>query len=63
MDVPSPAQRINQRNTPILLVEQNARMALEVAHKGYVLETGSITFQGKASMLIDNEQMIKAYLG
>jgi len=63
MDVPSPAQRINQRNTPILLVEQNARMALEVAHKGYVLETGSITLQGKASMLIDNEQMIKAYLG
>jgi branched-chain amino acid transport system ATP-binding protein len=38
-------------------------MALEVAHKGYVLETGSITLQGKASMLIDNEQVIKAYLG
>jgi len=56
-------QRINQRNTPILLVEQNARMALEVAHKGYVLETGSITLQGKASVLIDNEQVIKAYLG
>jgi len=56
-------QRINQRNTPILLVEQNARMALEVAHKGYVLETGSITLQGKASVLIDNEQVINAYLG
>lgn len=56
-------QRINQRNTPILLVEQNARMALEVAHKGYVLETGSITLQGKASVLIDNEQVIRAYLG
>jgi branched-chain amino acid transport system ATP-binding protein len=56
-------QRINQRNIPILLVEQNARMALEVAHKGYVLETGSITLQGKASVLIDNEQVIKAYLG
>lgn len=56
-------RQINKRGTPILLVEQNARMALDSAHKGYVLETGSITLQGKASELIDNEHVIKAYLG
>jgi branched-chain amino acid transport system ATP-binding protein len=56
-------RQINKRGTPILLVEQNARMALDSAHKGYVLETGSITLQGKASELIDNEHIIKAYLG
>jgi branched-chain amino acid transport system ATP-binding protein len=44
-------------------VEQNAQMALELAHKGYVLETGSITLQGKASELINNEHVVKAYLG
>ena len=56
-------RQIHKRGTPILLVEQNARMALDSAHKGYVLETGSITLQGKASDLIDNEHVIKAYLG
>ncbi|HYB20239.1 MAG TPA: ABC transporter ATP-binding protein [Thermodesulfobacteriota bacterium] len=56
-------RQINKRGTAILLVEQNARMALDSAHKGYVLETGSITLQGKASELIDNEHVIKAYLG
>jgi branched-chain amino acid transport system ATP-binding protein len=56
-------QRINGRGIPILLVEQNAQMALELAHKGYVLETGSITLQGKASELINNEHVVKAYLG
>ena len=56
-------RQIHKRGTPILLVEQNARMALDSAHKGYVLETGSITLQGKASELIDNEHVVKAYLG
>ena len=56
-------RQINKRGTAILLVEQNARMALDSAHKGYVLETGSITLQGKASELIDNEHVIKAHLG
>lgn len=56
-------QRINRRGTPILLVEQNARMALSLAHKGYVLETGLIALHGRASELIDNEHVVKAYLG
>ena len=54
---------INQRNVGIILVEQNAQMALRLAHKGYVLETGSLTLQGPASELIDNEHVRKAYLG
>jgi len=54
---------INQRKVGIILVEQNARMALRIAHKGYVLETGSIALQGLASDLIDNEHVKKAYLG
>ncbi|MBI5967256.1 MAG: ABC transporter ATP-binding protein [Deltaproteobacteria bacterium] len=54
---------INQRKVGIILVEQNAQMALRLAHKGYVLETGSIALQGKASELIDNEHVRKAYLG
>jgi branched-chain amino acid transport system ATP-binding protein len=54
---------INQRQVGIILVEQNATMALRIAHKGYVLETGSIALQGLASDLIDNEHVKKAYLG
>ena len=54
---------INQRKVGIILVEQNAQMALRLAKKGYVLETGSIALQGEASELIDNEQVRKAYLG
>jgi len=54
---------INERKVGIILVEQNAQMALRLAHKGYVLETGSIALQGKASELIDNEHVRKAYLG
>ncbi len=54
---------INQRQVGIILVEQNAHMALRIARKGYVLETGSIALQGLASDLIDNEHVKKAYLG
>jgi len=54
---------INQRQVGIILVEQNAHMALRIARKGYVLETGSIALQGPASDLIDNEHVKKAYLG
>ena len=54
---------INQRQVGIILVEQNATMALRIAHKGYVLETGSIALQGPACDLIDNEHVKKAYLG
>ena len=55
---------INQsRGLTILLVEQNAHMALKVAHYAYVLETGTITFHGPATEIARNEQVRKAYLG
>jgi branched-chain amino acid transport system ATP-binding protein len=54
---------INQQGTPILLVEQNALMALEVANRGYVLETGFVVLEGSAAELKTNEQVRKTYLG
>jgi branched-chain amino acid transport system ATP-binding protein len=54
---------INQQGTPILLVEQNALMALDVAHRGYVMETGHIALTDEAKALAKNEQVRKAYLG
>jgi branched-chain amino acid transport system ATP-binding protein len=54
---------INQRKVGMILVEQNAQMALRLAQKGYVLETGSIALEGKTSELIDSEHVKKAYLG
>jgi branched-chain amino acid transport system ATP-binding protein len=54
---------INRQGTPILLVEQNALMALDVAQRGYVLETGRIVLQGESSELKANEQVRKTYLG
>jgi branched-chain amino acid transport system ATP-binding protein len=54
---------INQRGTSILLVEQNARLALGLAHRGYVLETGTIVIHGNAKELISSEHVKKAYLG
>jgi len=56
-------KEINQGGTTILLVEQNARMALSVAHRGYVLETGQVVISGDAKDLITNEDVQKAYLG
>jgi branched-chain amino acid transport system ATP-binding protein len=56
-------QRINQEGTTILLVEQNALMALEVANRGYVLETGQIVLEGTDQELAANEMVRKAYLG
>jgi branched-chain amino acid transport system ATP-binding protein len=56
-------REINQQGTPILLVEQNALMALDAANRGYVLETGKIALQGPAKELRDNEQVRKTYLG
>ena len=56
-------QEINQQGTTILLVEQNANMALHIAHKAYVLETGKIVLQGKAQDLLNNPDVKKAYLG
>ena len=54
---------INKQGTPILLVEQNALMALDVANRGYVMETGHIALTDEASALAKNEQVQKAYLG
>jgi branched-chain amino acid transport system ATP-binding protein len=56
-------QDINQQKVGIILVEQNAQMALRLAQKGYVLERGSIIMEGNASALINNEHVKKAYLG
>ncbi len=54
---------INEQGTPVLLVEQNALMALDVAHRGYVLETGKVALEGPAGQLKTNEQVRKTYLG
>ena len=56
-------REIHARGTTILLVEQNAHMALSVAARGYVLETGSMTVEGTTSQLLDNEEVRAAYLG
>ena len=56
--------KVNEENkTTIFLVEQNANLALKVAHRGYVMETGKITLADSAQHLLDNEQVRKAYLG
>jgi branched-chain amino acid transport system ATP-binding protein len=54
---------INKQGTPVLLVEQNALMALDVANRGYVLETGKVALEGSAKDLAANEDVKKAYLG
>jgi branched-chain amino acid transport system ATP-binding protein len=56
-------REINASGTPVLLVEQNANKALEVAHRGYVLETGSIVKTGTGKELLASEDVQKAYLG
>ncbi len=56
-------QEINQRGVTILLVEQNARAALKIAHRGYVLETGRVVLSGRAQELLQDERVRKAYLG
>jgi branched-chain amino acid transport system ATP-binding protein len=54
---------LNQAGTTILLVEQNAGMALEIANRAYVLETGCITLSGTGCELSQSEEIKKAYLG
>ena len=56
-------KEINEQGTPILLVEQNALMALDVAKRGYVMETGSIALSDDANALRENEQVQRTYLG
>jgi len=55
-------REINAAGTTILLVEQNARQALKLAHRGYVLETGRLTIVGTAKELMDNPSVKAAYL-
>ena len=54
---------INRQGTTILLVEQNAAMALSIAHRGYVLETGTVVLSGTAGQLAENAEVRRAYLG
>ena len=56
-------KKINEQGTTVLLVEQNATLALSIAHRGYVMETGNIVMEDKASNLMDNESVKAAYLG
>lgn len=56
-------KRINREGTTILLVEQNAQLALEASHDAYVLETGSILLSGEASEVLGNPKVKEAYLG
>ena len=54
---------INASGTAVLLVEQNAQMALSIAHHGYVLETGKVVLAGPAAELLQDESVRKFYLG
>ena len=63
MDVFKVLKEINEEGTTILLVEQNARMALRFASRGYVLETGNVVLEGSSEELAENPQVKKAYLG
>ncbi|HET6248568.1 MAG TPA: ABC transporter ATP-binding protein [Tepidisphaeraceae bacterium] len=56
-------QEINASGTTVFLVEQNARMALTIAHRGYVMQTGKVILSAKASELLENDEVKKAYLG
>ena len=54
---------LRERGTTVLLVEQNARVALRAADRGYVLETGRVVLEGEARALLDNAELRAAYLG
>ncbi len=56
-------KEVNKRGVTVLLIEQNANMALKTAHMGYVLETGRITMSGSGAYLLNNESVKAAYLG
>jgi branched-chain amino acid transport system ATP-binding protein len=62
-DVFTALKEINEEGTTILLVEQNARMALQFAQRGYVLETGNIVLEGKSKDLMEDPKVKQAYLG
>ncbi|MEZ2717277.1 ABC transporter ATP-binding protein [Niallia circulans] len=56
-------QEINEEGTTVLLVEQNAHMALSIAHRGYVIETGKVVLSGSAQELQESDELKQAYLG
>jgi branched-chain amino acid transport system ATP-binding protein len=56
-------QKINEHGVTVLLVEQNAHIALQIAHRGYVIETGRMVLEGIAAELLQNDHIQKAYLG
>jgi branched-chain amino acid transport system ATP-binding protein len=56
-------KEINAEGTTILLVEQNARLALQFAQRGYVIETGRLVLEGRSQELLENAEVKKAYLG
>lgn len=56
-------RQVNEQGTPVLLVEQNALMALAIAHRGYVIQTGQIVLSDTGSALMQNDLVRKAYLG
>jgi branched-chain amino acid transport system ATP-binding protein len=56
-------QEISAEGVTLLLVEQNAKRALEVSHRGYVMESGAVTMQDEAKSLFDNPKVRSAYLG
>ena len=62
-DIFSIIETINKSGITVLLIEQNANMALKVAHKGYVIETGNITMTGTGAELLADEKVKEAYLG
>ena len=62
-DIFETVTRINKEGVTVLLVEQNANLALQLAHRGYVLETGSITLTDQAQALAENPKVREAYLG
>ena len=62
-DIFSIIREINRQGVPVLLVEQNANMALKIADQAYVLETGNITMSGTGAELLVNEKVREAYLG
>jgi branched-chain amino acid transport system ATP-binding protein len=62
-EVGSIIRDINERGISILLVEQNARMALKLAHRAYALETGTVVLQGSAAKMASDDRVRQAYLG
>jgi branched-chain amino acid transport system ATP-binding protein len=56
-------KQLNENGTTILVVEQNARLALKYAHRAYVMETGRVVMEGTAAEVLNDAQVIKAYLG